>query len=672
MITSDSVVLTPTVPLVEVFRRMGTAEEDPLHLLTDLFASIRPSTRKELVHAPEIWQRMLEMLEQHPDWQAALAHTMLLFFSGREQRRFYTEAGLLPNTGFFSELYRKLAHKLLPELTDRQDLKDCIHIIFWHPGDQAWMERIPQVERARFWEILGRRPSSDREATRRMKQQLLDSALILVHRIASMGLEPELLRLLPRLMAGQSSFVALADEVSRFVERLRDTSGLADEEIEDELHLLVLLDQCRDVVRRAHQTAAAKGTSMPLTYLIIRLTQHLDRLELLVRLLAVRLTPENRAVLNERWSEFFLDAVSGERQRNSLSRHFSDLLVLLSLRVTENAGRTGEHYLARDRAEWRGIGRAAAGAGIVIALMALLKLFGYGLHLPVFSQGLLNGILYAGGFALIHLLHGIVATKQPAMTAATIAATISETRGKLRDTERLTDLIVATVRGQVAAIAGNVLVALPVALMLGMLMTLYAGGAPVSTEKAHRLLAEIAPLGGGTLAYAAVAGVWLFMAGLVSGYVDNVASYGRVGERVAWHPWLLRLAGQRFARRCGDYLDHNAGGLVGNVFFGMMLGLTPALGTAFGLPLDIRHIAFSSANLGYALVSLEFRLTWWILATSCLGVGLIGLVNLAVSFSLALLVALRSRGVHFSGITQLLPTLWQHLKKHPASFFTPV
>lgn len=669
---SDNALLLPSDALAEVFQRMVIATDDPLQLLTDLFAVIRPRSRQELEHAPETWLGMLEMLEQQPHWQTALAHTMLLFFSSREQRRFYTEAGLLPNTGFFSELHRKLAHKLLPELTDRQDLKDCIHIIFWHPGDQIWMERIPQTERARFWEILGRRPSTDKEASFRMKLQLLESTLILAHRIASMGLEPELLRLLPRLMAGTSSFVALADEVSRFVEAVQRSPDSTTEELEDEQHLLVLLDQCRDVVRRGHLAAAAQGTSMTLTYLIVRLTQHLDRLELLVRLLAVQLTPENRAVLNERWSDFFLEAVSGERQRNSLSRHFSDLLALLSLRVTENAGKTGEHYLAWDRDEWRGIGRAAAGAGILIGLMALVKLFGYRLHLPVFSEGLLNGMIYSGGFALIHLMHGIVATKQPAMTAATIAATISQTRGRLRDTQKLTDLIVATIRGQVAAIAGNVLVALPVALLAGMLLSLYGGGTPVSAEKANHLLAEIAPLGGGTLIYAAVAGVWLFTAGLVSGYIDNVTAYGRIGERVALHPWLLRLAGQGFARRCGDYLDRNSGGLVGNMFFGMMLGLTPALGKALGLPLDIRHIAFSAANLGYAVVSLEFRLSWGLLITSCLGVGLIGLVNLAVSFSLALLVAMRSRGVDFTASTQLLPALWHRLKERPASFFKPV
>ena len=40
---------------------------------------------------------------------------------------------------------------------------------------------------------------------------------------------------------------------------------------------------------------------------------------------------------------------------------------------------------------------------------------------------------YGLGFVLIHLLHFTVATKQPAMTANAIAASMGDSRGKARD-----------------------------------------------------------------------------------------------------------------------------------------------------------------------------------------------------------------------------------------------
>ena len=35
----------------------------------------------------------------------------------------------------------------------------------------------------------------------------------------------------------------------------------------------------------------------------------------------------------------------------------------------------------------------------------------------------------------------------------------------------------------------------------------------------------------------------------------------------------------------------------------MLLGITDFFGHATGLPLDIRHVAFSSANVGYTVAS---------------------------------------------------------------------
>ncbi|MHB8709597.1 MAG: hypothetical protein ACYC9I_12035, partial [Desulfuromonadales bacterium] len=203
-----------------------------------------------------------------------------------------------------------------------------------------------------------------------------------------------------------------------------------------------------------------------------------------------------------------------------------------------------------------------------------------------------------------------------------------------------------------------------------MAIQLQLGGHPIPADKATLLLKELDPLGG-ALFFAGVAGIWLFMAGLVSGYVDNQAAYSRLGERVACHPWLTRFPGRERAGRLGAYLNANAGGLAGNIFFGMMLGLTPTFGAATGLPIDIRHIAFSAANFGYALTALDFQVELFTTLRGAVGVVLIGAVNLAVSFSLALWLALRSRGIDFTAAFALLPELWRRLRTKPSRFFVP-
>jgi len=102
-----------------------------------------------------------------------------------------------------------------------------------------------------------------------------------------------------------------------------------------------------------------------------------------------------------------------------------------------------------------------------------------------------------------------------------------------------------------------------------------------------------------------------------------------------------------------------------------MLGSAGTIGILFGLPIDIRHIAFAAANFGYALVALEFAVPWHTVAWCALGVALIGFTNLAVSFALALWVALRARGVEFRRTRELLGLLWREFRAQPARFFLP-
>ena len=102
-----------------------------------------------------------------------------------------------------------------------------------------------------------------------------------------------------------------------------------------------------------------------------------------------------------------------------------------------------------------------------------------------------------------------------------------------------------------------------------------------------------------------------------------------------------------------------------------MLGSTGVIGTILGLPLDIRHIAFSSANLGYALVGFQFDLPLKAIAWAALGVAAIGFTNLAVSFLLALRTAMRARGVQFEHGGPLFKALWRRLRQQPRSFFLP-
>ena len=130
-------------------------------------------------------------------------------------------------------------------------------------------------------------------------------------------------------------------------------------------------------------------------------------------------------------------------------------------------------------------------------------------------------------------------------------------------------------------------------------------------------------------------------------------------------------SGAARAARLGDYLDTHYGAVLGNLLFGLYLGLAGAFGIITGLPVDIRHVAFSSANLGTALATagpdqLLHHLGW-----AVAGVAAIALVNLVVSFTLALYVAMKSRHLGADQIVRLAGLLGRRFLRNPLSFFAP-
>jgi hypothetical protein len=259
------------------------------------------------------------------------------------------------------------------------------------------------------------------------------------------------------------------------------------------------------------------------------------------------------------------------------------------------------------------------------------------------------------------------------MTAAAIASTISDSSGKKsHQLTKLSELVVDILRTQFVAIMGNVMLAIPVALIISFAWLQYTGTPMIDSEKAGHLLHDLDPFHSLALPHAAIAGVYLFLSGLIAGYYDNLAVYNNIGARIQRHKLLMYILPKSWLQRLGGFIEANLGAIMGNFLFGVFLGSTATIGFIFGLPIDIRHIAFASANLAHGLFNISADdISWSVILVSILGVALIGIVNLMVSFSLALFVALRSKEVRFFEWSRLTKLVFGHIISHPSDFFWP-
>ncbi|MDE0490833.1 site-specific recombinase [Psychrobacter sp. A3] len=644
---------------------------DPV-VLKRLINELRVSDREPALANQNI-QSLIDILRQHPEYADGLASFVLKLIIEYRQIALYTDTGIMSDQGFFNSLRRLIGHRFLPLLPQEDSVVELVGYLFNKRSDERWLANIERDK----WDALVKllkvnEQHLDLVAT--AKNNILNAIIILSYRISGIGLHPDLMESYPQILNYSASFVAQNQEAVLFVNQYRqahelDTlTDITPEKAVDPAPLLVMLEQCEGIVATVRKRIYKTGISIRLTNMMLRLDQSLQRMRILTELLTDDHQKRDNAVI-----ELVQTLITTANRRYSIGYLIDNNTKLLSRKVTENASRVGEHYISTDKAGYQKMFKKASIGGFVIAFMATIKILAYQLALAPMGRAFVNSMIYGLGFVFIHVIRGTVATKQPAMTAAAIASTISDSSGKKsRQLTKLSELVVDILRTQFIAIMGNVMLAIPVALIISFAWLQYTGAPMIDTTKAEHLLHDLDPFRSLALPHAAIAGVYLFLSGLIAGYYDNLAVYNHVGARIQRHRLLQYVLPKSWLQRLGGFVEANLGAIMGNFLFGVFLGSTATIGYIFGLPIDIRHIAFASANLAHGLFNISAdQISWSVILLSILGVALIGIVNLMVSFSLALFVALRSKEVRFFEWGRLTKLVFGHIISHPSDFFWP-
>ncbi|MEC9359936.1 MAG: site-specific recombinase [Pseudomonadota bacterium] len=632
--------------------------------LVDLLRPKRPDRVDEAV---DRLQRFGAYLQTQPELRVGLREALLRLVANRKSVRLFTDSGILANEGFFTGLWRRVGASILPEEQDRESLKDVVGLVFRKQSDYLWLQNVPDDAWLELMHAIDFRKARGTPPAQKILMHVLDGLQVMSYRITAIGLEPEIVHNYPAIERYESPFLMQNVEVRLFIEDRKNALSQKADPTMDDKHLQVLLQQCRDIVTRIRRQALIIGASVGLTHLLVRLTQNIERCALLLKLLEVK--PE--VDCNADRLRLLRALVEGENRKNSVRDLFMQTVQLLALRITGNAGKAGEAYITNSASEYFSLFRAAMGAGFLVALMAAVKLWLAHQPYAPLVEAFRFSAMYATGFVLMSIFHFSLATKQPAMTANRLARALEAPAQKGQDRlDNLAELIVRTLRSQFVAVLGNFVLSMPVAAAIAYAFYSNSGEHFIGLEKAEKLIHEIDPLHWTTWFWGALTGVWLFVCGLISGYYDNKAVYNRIPQRLQ-QLRSLRWLGVKRRERLAHFVEENLGAVAGSFFFGIMLGSTAALGKVTGLPIDTLHVTFSATNTMYALVAFDGQLPWSTLARCALGILVIGTMNLAVSFGLALNVAMRAQRVKFADTWPLLGKLLRRLFTTPAQFFLP-
>jgi site-specific recombinase len=579
-----------------------------------------------------------EVLRNHPRQADLIERLRALWISGNPTR-LLAEAGLPAHITLLKESFERLVDRFVPRLERENDLYVLLTTLGLTEQDALWFEQLPP-DAVGPWSNLLALPAP----------LLIEAARLVAIRVGSAGVARELLELEPNARPDNSPFLKLTGGTEQLITDLHDDGNWAG--------WLTVQTECHQTVARAHDLLETRGISTDLIYRLELIESGLLRLEELLAVAAGR--GNGREFAGE-----LIRASIRQRGIRSLAR---TALKRLSRKVVEHTGESGDHYVVRNQAEWKATGRSAAGGGVLTAFTALGKYALGGLPLAPLVAGLGLSLNYTLSFVAMQLMHFTLASKQPAMTAAALAASLENQN----DVEEQVELVAGITRSQVMATIGNVLITIPVCLVL-ILLWRWARGEPLLTlGTAHHTVDGTHPIFSFTIPFAALTGVFLWMSSLAAGWAANWSGYRGLPQALARHPRLIAVFGRTRAEEIGQFVEHNLSGIVGYTALGFLLGFMPVAFRFAGLPIEVRHVTLQTASLTLASASLylqdpstfHFSAVVW----GFVGILVIGVFNFGISFALALRTAMRARDLGRAERARLWAAIRHAFKAEPRRF----
>ncbi|WP_127129648.1 site-specific recombinase [Pseudoflavitalea rhizosphaerae] len=646
-------------PAVSVRDREGA-----LNYLVSFVNLLRPKPSDSTEQTDHNFSTVIRLLYQFPASLNALRTAMIAQLVNSNLVPMFTESGITVSRGVGRELYARLKHKFLPALQDHNDFLYLLDRIFYKKADYVWVESIPRERWIQFFELIKLPLSSNEPA---IINQAMVSLQILGAGVAQLGWEKEIItNTNVKWMQAENPF-----ETQQFlIYELREL--LINEAPVDQIKTLSVrirdvLKEARELVDGIRSSTNEKGTSLSQTFILFQIEQKLTRMELLLDIV-----DGDEHINITRFVDLFHSVVRYENRKNSLREFLSQTTGYVAYQIAEHKGKKGGKYITSSPKEYWAMMVSAMFGGLIIVFVAIFKTLLHHLPLAPFWQGFVYSVNYSVGFIAIEETKSTLATKQPAFTASAVAGSLDTKKDEKPNLYNLAVTVSKVFRSQTASFIGNLIIVFPVTFIMAWLFDICFGHPLVGREEGIKMLIDQHPLQSLSLLYACNTGVFLFISGIIAGYVQNKMNYGKIERRLVEHPVLRLYFAPKRLQRIASYLNHHAGSLVGNISLGFFLGTAAIIGNIFGVPFDIRHITISAANtsLGFYGVGWE-SINGKFLLTVFIGVLFIGFLNFLVSFSLAFIVAVRSRGIHLRDYPEFLQILWKYFRTHPLDFFRP-
>jgi site-specific recombinase len=177
----------------------------------------------------------------------------------------------------------------------------------------------------------------------------------------------------------------------------------------------------------------------------------------------------------------------------------------------------------------------------------------------------------------------------------------------------------------------------------------------------------------GTIFFAVVTGIFLWLSSLATGWTANYLALHKMATAISNSLRIRNRLGLKRAAKLAEWARHHAAGSMGFIVLGFLLGAMPIIFELFGIPLQVRHVTLAAASLGYAVDAsyLYGQLNRYETLHAFSGIAMVGALNIFTSFALSFLLAIRARNIGEAQFQRFLREVGREILANPLAFLLP-
>ena len=594
---------------------------------------------RAILNVPEasrtvVLSEVTRALENHP-CRDSIDSTLRDFWSHHSYVRVISEAGLPDEAFLVRELFARAVRHFLPVDEVEGDLYVLMDSLNLKESDARWVASLPEALVTPWAGIF--RPSTF---------SILASCKILALRAANVALSRDLIAFADDEDITKSPFFHLPSIVEHVIRQPEDFRLWEEQRT-----------ACEAQLQTVNQQLADHGSSANLIFRVRLLRSLLARIQQVITLQQ----PESDA------RKLAVTVVHGFASQRRIGSVISASTRRLARSVVERTGRVGKHYIAQNTEQWGKMGLGAILAGVITSFTALFKyVLAITIHAPLLLA-IAHSLNYALSFLLMQAGGFLLASKMPAVTAATLVDAMED---PAKDHMASLQAISKT---QFIVTISNLIGAVPTSIAIDRLFNAVRGHPFLPSPAAEHGIRMLFPLTSMTIPFAIMTGVFLWLSSMATGWTANYLALHRMATAISNSLRIRAKLGPERAAKLAHWVRHHAPGSVGYIVLGFLLGAVPIICELFGVPLEVRHVTLAAASLGYAVDAawLYGQLHWRDTLLAFSGIALVGVLNIVTSFVLSFLLAVRARNIGEEQSRRFLREVGHKLLTHPFSFLLP-